>query len=244
MPQQPQSTSQYIYGPASGGAGDILHFGPANSNPVGGSAFIGWLDKNGLFGGVQGVASNALANGPAATITSATGGVFSVAATGVQATAALPGGSAFEQLPFIVKVSGLVVLAAGTYTATVQPLLYASTTAGFTAAAASAIYSAAAASITVTSATALSGSWELECHLNGDSTSGKLVGWQVGSGFVTGTTLAASLIAVAASPSSNAPTSINFAATTPPLSFAAGVTLGQNAPATSTVSLGSLFIYA
>lgn len=237
MAQQPQQTAQAVFGPANGG-GDILHF--AAGNAIAPNGFLSWFDNNGMQSGVSGVFSG-LSSGAAATITAAAGGVFTSAA-GVQRTVSLPGNGAYEQVPFVVKASGTVTLAAGTYTATVQPLIYASTTATFAAAVGNAIFSAAAVSITYTSATPVTSPWELEFHLVGDSVSGKLAGWQTGNITGGGTTLTPTLVTVAAAPAANAPTSINFLGSAPPISFAAGVTLGGAAPATSTVSLGALII--
>lgn len=235
MAQQPQQTAQAVFGPANGG-GDILHF--AAGNAIAPNGFLGWIDNNGMQAGAVGV-FNALTAGAALALTASAGGIFSNAA-GNQCQVALPGNSAYEQVPFVVKASGTVQLPAGTYTATVQPLVYASTF-GFTAAAANAIYSVAAASLTITSASASNASWEIEAHLNGDSVSGKLVGWQTGSTFVTGTALTPTLITLVASPSSNAPTGLVFTSATPPIAFAAGVTFGGGAPSVK-ATLGALFI--
>lgn len=237
MAQQPQANSQIVLGPASNGGGDIIHYTAANSNASAANSFVGWVDKNGAAQGVSFVV-NGLQSAPAAAITGATGGTFSVSA-GPQVVVSLPGASAMEQVPFTVKASGYISLGAGTYTATVQPLLYASTTAGFTAAAANAIYSAAAVGWTITSATPITAPFSLEAHLVGDSTSGKVNGWTQGlapTAGTGGTTAFAALTAI-----TNAPTSVSFSAVVP-LQFAAGVVLAATAVATSVVNLGSFFI--
>ena len=76
-----------------------------------------------------------------------------------------------------IRMSGFVTLPAGTYTATVQPLLYA-VSGTFTAAAtaAQAICSAAAFSVTVSSASATSIPFLVRANAEGDSTSTKLQG--------------------------------------------------------------------
>lgn len=232
MAQQPQSASQIVLGPASNGGGDIIHITPANANAAAGAAFAGWVDKNNLAQGVSG-SFNALSNGAASPITAAAGGVFSTSAVS-QLALNLPGVGAYEQIPFTVKASGFVSLGAGTYTATVQPLIYASTTPGFTAAAASAVYSVAAVSVTQASASALVFPWEAEVTIQGDSTSGKLNG-RVAGMLNNGAQQITALAGI-----SNAPTAVSFSAAVP-LQFAAGVTL-TNSAATSIVSLGSFFL--
>jgi hypothetical protein len=237
MPQQPQSASQYAFGPASNGGGDIIHYIGANANPTGPN-LLGWVDKNGANAGVSFVV-NGLQSSAAAPITGAAGGVFSYTSNGIQATVSLPGASAMEQVPFIVRAGGYVSLGAGTYTASVQPLLYASTTAGFTAAAANAIFSAAAVGWTVTSATPIAAPYFLEAHLFGDSTSGKVSGWTQGAAPTAGTGGTVAFVDITAL--TNAPTSVSFTAAIP-LQFAVGVTLSTTAVASSVVNLGSLTI--
>ena len=238
MAQQPQATSQVVFGPSANGGGDIVHYIQPNANSSSaGNSFLGWVDKNGATQGVSFVV-NALQSAGAAAITGATGGVFSSTASGAQIALNLPG-SAMDQIPFVVKASGFITLGAGTYTASVQPLLYASTTPGFTAAAANAIYSAAAASCTITSASAITVPWSVEAHLVGDNVSGKVLGWTQGVVPVTGGTLATTIAAITAI--SNAPTSVTFTAVTP-LQFSAGVTLSATAVATSVVNLGSFYL--
>lgn len=171
---------------------------------------------------IQAVAASA-----AAPITAAAGGTFVT-------TLNLPGVSAVEQVPFTVKATGYVSCGAGTYTATIQPLLYASTTAGFTAAAANAVYSVAAVNVTNSAAAAKVVPWEAQATIWGDTTSGLTLGTIYG-GMNNG---AQQITAVAAI--TNPPTAVNFAAAIP-LQFAAGVTL-TNAPATSIINLGSLFL--
>lgn len=181
---------------------------------------------------------HAVSGATASAVTAAVGGVFATTA-GAQITPLLPGASVFEQVPFTVKAAGYITAPIGTYTVTIQPLLYASTTSNFTAAAANAIYSAAAVSCTITSAVAITIPYEIESHLVGDSTSGKVTGWNQGVLPTGGNTLADAVI----SPTiiSNAPTAVNFV-TVPPLAFAFGVTIGGGAPSGPTINLGSFYI--
>lgn len=176
----------------------------------------------------------------ASPVTAATGGVFANTG-GTQTSLQLPASSAFEQTSFIVRAAGYITLPIGTYTCTVQPLLYASTTTSpvFTAAAANALYSAAAAGCTISSAVAISVPWQIESHLIGDTVSGKVTGWNQGSLPVTGATLATTTI----SPTviSNAPTAVSFTATANPLAFAMGFTVGGTAGA-YTINMGSFYI--
>lgn len=183
-----------------------------------------------------------IAVGPAvAPITAAAGGVFNVIAgepgAGAQATLNLLGSGRFNGQQFVVRASGNVVFPAGTYTASIQPLVYASTIAGYTASAAAAIFSVTAHTITVAAATAKSEAfWQLELHLEGDSTTGDLNGWEVA--------LQASNVAVAGSGTDTQvftspaaiqnplTTGVNFSSE-PPVQFAIGCTLGSGSPATS-----------
>jgi hypothetical protein len=181
-------------------------------------------------------------NGPAvAPITGSTGGVFNVIAgepgAGAQATLNLPGSGRFNGQQFVVRGSGLVVYPAGTYTASVQPLLYASVTAGYTASAAAAIFSATAHTITVTAATAKSEAcFQFEVHLEGDSTTGDLYGYFLGTqgsnvavaGSGTDTPILTDLTLI----TNPLTTGVNFS-NEPPVQFAIGVTLGSGSPAGS-----------
>lgn len=188
-----------------------------------------------------------IVQGPAvAPITAAAGGVFNVIAgepgAGAQATLNLPGSGKFNGQQFVVRASGVTVLPAGTYTATIQPLLYASTVAGYTASAAAAIYSAAAHTVTVTAATAKSAAfWQLECHLEGDSTSGDLGGYYLGTNYsnvaVAGSGTDTPVLTDLSLINNPLTTGVNFS-NEPPVQFAIGVTTGSGAPATtvSTVS--------
>ena len=75
----------------------------------------------------------------AVTVATAAGlGVFNVIAgepgAGTQCNLNVPGSNRLNGQPFVVRAGGIISMSAGTYTATIQPLVFASTTAGFTAA--------------------------------------------------------------------------------------------------------------
>lgn len=146
----------------------------------------------------------------------------------------------FSGVPFVVKASGYLAANSGTYTATVQPLIYASKVAGFTASAAAAIYSAAAINFTVASAAVTYLSWQAEAHLCADSTSGIFSGWiagaqnngapQVTTPAVIGTNGAANI----ASP--------NFSAAIPVQFLAGCTTTGATLGASAVVALTEFFL--
>lgn len=185
-------------------------------------------------GVLSGIAATAAAAAP---VTAAAGGTF---VTVLDA----PGTSALEGVPFTVKASGYWTMIAGTYTASVQPILYGNTTLGFTAGSANSLFSATALSVTMASAANVSGPWYADIYLNGDSTSG-LVGGRASAimAHATGASLGLPVLtASAAGPgAANALTSVNLAGATP-LEFAVGVTLGGNAPATAVITLQKFFI--
>jgi len=180
----------------------------------------------------------------AANLTAATGGVFNVIAgepgAGTQLNLNVPGSNRLNATPFVVRAAGIISLAAGTYTATVQPLVYASTTAGFTAAASNVVaFSAAAVSLTMTTTAAVAAPFELELHLIGDNTSGTLQGWYQGQ--LPTTSTGTSITTATTSPTAlttngRVLTSVNFS-TEPPVQFAVGVTLAGTASATPVISL-------
>lgn len=154
----------------------------------------------------------------------------------------LPGSGKLTGEPFRVLASGLVVLTSGTYTATFQPLIYASTSAGFTASAAAAIYSpTAVVTVTVATTTTKNAIWNLEIELTGDTTSGLISGVYAGSSNV------GVINNVARAIITNAPTSVNFN-NEPPLQFSAGVTvvggIGAGTVGGSTLTLQNFVIEA
>lgn len=244
MAQQPQASSQIVLGPAGNGGGDIIHYTGANANASAGNAFLGWVDKNNMTQGVSGVVS-ALANGAPAAIAAA------AASTAVFSTVPLnlPGASAFEQVPFTIKASGWLTLNGGTYTATVQPFIYASTSQGFTASVAAAVLSTAATSLTIAvaaAATLTNFPWEAEITLFGNSTSG-ILGGKVAAGAVTigpsGTIAPVPLPAAPAAPiAANLPTGVNFATATPPLQFLVGLGILGASVSASNANLGAFFL--
>lgn len=164
----------------------------------------------------------------AASTTSAVTGIFNVIAgepgAGSQLLLSIPGTNRLNGQPFRVRAAGYIAMNAGTYTATVQPLLYASIAAGFTASAAAAIVSVAAAVVTMASAVTVGIPWTIEVLLVGDSTSGTLAGTATqivnNQTTIVGGTAPVAIV--------NIPTSINFS-TEPPLQFAVACTIGGTA---------------
>ncbi len=240
MAQQPQASSQIVLGPAGNGGGDIIHYTNANSNASVGKSFLGWVDNNGMTSGIAGV-TTALANGAAAQTAAAAAGTITFAPT-----LNLPGNSAYEQVPFTVKASGWLTLNGGTYTATVQPLIYASTSQGFTASAAAAVLSTAAVSLTIAvaaAATLTQFPWEAEVTLVGN-TSGGTFGGRIPAGAISvGPTGAIAPVPLPAAPAAvtNSPTSINLASATPVQFLVGIVTVGATISAAN-FELGSFFI--
>ena len=133
----------------------------------------------------------------------------------------LPGTARFNGKPFKVIASGITAFGAGTYTASVQPLVYAATTNGFTAAVTNAIYSSAAVN-TVAGAdgtTVKYHKWTAIITMTGWDTSGQTGGTYTGYN----TNGASVTAAVALTKIDNPPTSVDFDAE-PPLQFSVGVT--------------------
>lgn len=234
MAQQPQASSQTVFGPVNQG-GDVLHI-INNAN-----AIQGWVDKNNMTNGISGVVS-ALQGGVVAQTAAAAAGTITFAST-----LNLPGNSAYEQVPFTVKASGWLTLNGGTYTATVQPLIYASTTSGYTASAAAAVLSTAAVSLTIAvaaAATLTTFPWEAEVTLVGN-TSGGILGGRIPAGAISvGPAGAVAPVPLPAAPAAitNSPTAINLATATPPLQFLVGiVTVGATISAAN-FELGSFFL--
>jgi hypothetical protein len=163
----------------------------------------------------------------AASTTAAVTGIFNVIAgepgAGSQLNLSAPGTNRLNGQPFRIRAAGYCSFASGTYTASIQPLLYASTAAGFTASAAAAIVSNAGIVVTVASASTIGVPWAIEAYLSGDTTSGTLAG--ISSQIVNNQTLIVTTGATAPVAILNIPTSISFA-TEPPLQFAAAVTIG------------------
>jgi hypothetical protein len=157
---------------------------------------------------------------------------------GTQCNLNLPGSNRLNAQPFVIRAGGIINLAAGTYTATVQPLVFASTTTGFTAAVGNAIaFSTAAVALTFTSTAAVAAPYELELHCIGDTTSGLLQGWSQGQVPTTSTGTAFTLVTASPTILSRILSSVNYA-TEPPLQFAVGIGLtAGTAAAGSTISL-------
>lgn len=181
--------------------------------------------------------------GSAQPVTATTGGTFVTSLN-------LPGSSAFEQVPFRVKAAGWVSFNGGTYTATVQPLVYASTGLGFTASAAAAILSATAANVTIAVAAAATLTyipWEVELVLSGDTNSGILTGRVKGSLRTTTANTNSTTYPTTAANGSwdqivNTPTGITFTGATAPIQFLCGVVVGGATVSAGIVNLGSFYI--
>ena len=244
-----QSGSQYVFGPAPSPNSDTLHL-------LNGSGVItSWVDNNAQLQGAASAQMSAAAvavlagainvnnaNGPAVAITvSAAGAYPALNAAGAQVALNLPGNSTFDQVPFRVYAAGYYSTAAGTYTATIQPLLYASTTPGFTAAVGNAIFSAAAVTLAVTAASASTIPFQLEAHLVAAVAAPVMYGWTIGT--LPTTTSGANLAAPvnsAALAIVNPPTVTMTAAI--PVQFSFGITVAGTAAAGSTYSLGTFRI--
>lgn len=226
----------------SGAAGAVATVAAAGVVVGSSGVVVGSAGVSGSGVTVGGVKSGVVAVAAAAApITAAAGGTFVT-------TLNLPGGAGapFEQVPFTIKASGFVTFPAGTYTATIQPLLYASNAAGFTATAAAAIYSAAATSITFASATLpVTKPFSIEAHLIGDSTSKVVTGWTQGTGYVGGAALNNAILANTIITTPTPAGGWSFTATAAvPVQFQFGIVGGAGLPATSVINLGSFFIEA
>lgn len=181
-------------------------------------------------------------------VTAATGGVFTVIAgepgAGTQCNLNIPGSNRLNGQPFVVRAAGYINLAAGTYTATVQPLVYASSTSGFTAAAGNVVaYSVAAVTLTMTSTAAVATPYEVEVHFQGDTTTGLLQGWYQGLVPTTSTGTTVTSVATAPTVLTRVLSAINFASE-PPAQVAFGITLAGTASATPVIALTSFQLEA
>ena len=160
-----------------------------------------------------------------AAISATAGGIFQLT-SGNQANLLNPGIGRLQGQVFTVRAQGYVSLPAGTYTATVQPLLYATASTGsWSAAAANLSVSASAAAVVVSSALPVNAPFLLAAEIEGDSMTELVQGAahvQVNNG-------TNAVVALLNPPPFNGNRSIN-------LQFAAGVTLA-NAPAGVTVTL-------
>lgn len=121
----------------------------------------------------------------AAALTAAAGGTFAT-------TLNLPGSNRYNGRPFRVRASGWCALSGGTYTASIQPQMWASAVSGYTASAAAAIFTFAAVNATIAVAAAATLTyfpWEIECLIEGDNTSAIITGRVNGSINNNGTVL-------------------------------------------------------
>ncbi len=154
---------------------------------------------------------------------------------GTQDNLNLPGSNKLNGQPFTVRAAGFLTLAAGTYTSGATPIqfaLYGSNTASFAAASGNLLFSSALAAFTWSSATAKTVPWEIEAEIDGDSTSGILIGASQALNSDPNSLRAATARTVL---SANLPSSVNFA-TEPPLQFTVGVVFGTSPNVTGPVT--------
>lgn len=154
---------------------------------------------------------------------------------GTQCNLNMPGSNRLNGQPFVVRAGGILNLAAGTYTATVQPVLFASTTTGFTAATGNMLFTVTGVGLTFTTTAAVATPVEIEAHLIADNTSGLLNGWYQASFPTTSVGAAYTQQAIVPTVLGRILTSINCA-TEPPVQFAVGINLP-----TGTAAAGSVF---
>lgn len=140
---------------------------------------------------------------------------------GTQVNLNAPGTNRLNGQPFVVRAAGSIAVAAGTYTTAATPIqivLNAASTASFAAASGNAIFSSTAlVAYTWTSAVAGGLDWQVEAHLEGSNTSGKMTGYAFATvtdanGKATNTTS----VITAQSPT------VNYA-TEPPVQFTVGI---------------------
>jgi hypothetical protein len=127
-----------------------------------------------------------------------------------------PGSNRLNGQRFRIRAAGGIQLNSGSYTATVQPVLFASKTPGFTAGAGNTIFAPTAGSIAITVTQKLL--WSFDVDLNGDNNSGTLQG----SG-----SMQFNNAALAVAQLGNLPTALDFSVE-PPLQFSVGIVLGTS----------------
>lgn len=165
---------------------------------------------------------------PAAALTAA--GVFQATAGGNLVMGA-PGTNRLLGKGFTVQASGYASTKAGTYTATIQPVLYGD--ASLATVTTKPLFSATAGTLAYTGTVGAAIPFTLWAELEGDSLSGTFGGFGQSS---VGTTVKAQAATVA-------PVSaINFA-TEPPISFAVGVNVAGTLGATPQIVLTEFFIW-
>lgn len=157
------------------------------------------------------VIADALKLTPAATMTA--GGVFQTTA-GANLILSVPGSNKLLGKQWYVQASGFVSTASGTYTQTIQPILYGD--ASLATVTTKPLFSATAGTIAFTGTVAGAVPWALWAEFEGDTISGTFVGVAQST---VGVTLKGQTITVA--PVST----INFASE-PPIKFAVGITTG------------------
>jgi hypothetical protein len=148
-----------------------------------------------------------------ATMTAAAGGVFQ-SANGGNLLLKAPGSNRLAGKSFTVVANGYAFTGTGTYTATVQPIIYGDSS--LATVTTKPLFSATAGTVTYTGTAGTAIPFSLFLELEGDSTSATAVG--IGQSNVGGTLKAQ---AATVSPVS----AINFASE-PPIQFALGITVG------------------
>lgn len=159
------------------------------------------------------VIADALKLTPAATMTAAAGGIFQTTA-GANLILQAPGSNRLLGKQFYVTASGYVSCASGTYTQTIQPILYGD--ASLATVTTKPLFSCTAGTIAFTGTVAAAIPWAMAAELEGDTISGTFFGnaWgQAGATFKVPTVIVAPV------------STINFA-TEPPIKFAVGITAG------------------
>jgi hypothetical protein len=206
----------------------VIDLRPMASNT--GSNLVKSITINGIPTGVQAVAA------AAAPITGAAAANVFVTTLNLPSTPPIN----FSGIPFVVKANGYFQATAGTYTSTCQPLIYASTIAGFTASASAAIFSATAINVTVASASTKSVPWQIEAHMVCDPVSDTWSGFTLGS-INNGTSLPIISNGIGTNGAANIAGATFTAAV--PVQFLAGcTTTGAALGASAVVGLNQFFI--
>lgn len=157
------------------------------------------------------VIADALALSPPATMTA--GGVFQTTAGGNLILSA-PGSNRLKGKQFYLQASGYVTCASGTYTQTIQPILYGD--ASLATVTTKPLFSATAGTIAFTGTVAGAIPWSITAELEGDTLSGTFFGNAYSQ---AGATFKVPTVTVA-------PVSVINFATEPPIKFAIGITAG------------------
>ena len=179
------------------------------------------------------VIADALKANPAAVFSSAAATSQTVFQTTAGSNLILnaPGSNRLNSKRFYVFASGTASTGAGTYTATIQPILYGD--ASLATVTTKPLFSATAGTLAYTGTVGAGVDWTLGGYLEGSTTSGTAYG--AFSSIVAGTLKA---VTVAVQPST---TTLSFA-TEPPLKFAVGVTTVGTLGATPKITINEFFL--